>query len=317
MATYINYIERQFNLDNVMLFEVLNEPWSMLDMGKVRDFYLQAIERIREVRPTMPILLHDSFRPYRWGTMMKNWPYDNVYMDNHAYHSFNVADIASNNPADDRQKLFTHEKIACGYKSQLHFQTCNAVPTMVGEFSIAVDNCMPFLDSRYKDYGQCQDIGSRLTSPWWKRHYTSFAMRQITTYERELGWAFWTYKLDDVAENTNPSSHFWSFRLAASSGFIETHNFGKGIDYCQYAPPADYALGDDAPLADETAVAPRDVVALTSTESSSFMGGFSFVLLAAGILVTGAHVLQRGGKSFYNDGYSDISMEETKPLFSL
>ena len=25
-------------------------------------------------------------------------------------------------------------------------------------------------------------------------------MRQIDTYENELGWAFWTYKLDDVAE---------------------------------------------------------------------------------------------------------------------
>ena len=25
-------------------------------------------------------------------------------------------------------------------------------------------------------------------------------MRQIDTYETELGWAFWTYKLDDVAE---------------------------------------------------------------------------------------------------------------------
>ena len=59
MATYINYIEKHFQLDNVMLFEVLNEPWSMLDLGKVRDFYLEAIERIREIRPDMPILLHD------------------------------------------------------------------------------------------------------------------------------------------------------------------------------------------------------------------------------------------------------------------
>jgi hypothetical protein len=299
MATYLNYIEKHFELDNVMLFEVLNEPWSMLDLGKVRDFYLMAIERIREIRPGMPILLHDSFRPYRWGTMMKNWPYDDIYMDNHAYHAFNIADIASNSPADDRQKQFTHEKIACGYKSQLHFQTCNAVPTMVGEFSLAIDNCMPHLDSRYADFGQCRDIASRLDSPWWKDHITSFGMRQITTYERELGWAFWTYKLDDVAEKSDPSSHFWSFRLAAKAGFIETDNFGKGKDYCKFAPPADYALGDDAYATvssgsvDLTAVLSEAAVSVdvatenvvsevpVSTESSSGMGSVIMLLFFA------------------------------------
>lgn len=34
MTTYINYIEEAHGLDNIMLFEVLNEPWQMLDLGK-------------------------------------------------------------------------------------------------------------------------------------------------------------------------------------------------------------------------------------------------------------------------------------------
>jgi aryl-phospho-beta-D-glucosidase BglC (GH1 family) len=34
MTTYINYIEDSHGLDNVMAFELLNEPWQMLDLGK-------------------------------------------------------------------------------------------------------------------------------------------------------------------------------------------------------------------------------------------------------------------------------------------
>lgn len=34
MTTYINYIEDGHGLDNVMAFEILNEPWQMLDLGK-------------------------------------------------------------------------------------------------------------------------------------------------------------------------------------------------------------------------------------------------------------------------------------------
>lgn len=192
----------------------------------------------------MPIILHDSFRPYKWGTMFKNWPFKNVYMDNHAYHAFNIADIASETPEEDRQKQYVHEKIACTYKSQLHFQTCNVVPVFVGEFSIAIDNCMPHLDARFEEFGQCRDIASRLESPWWNRHIQSFAMRQISTAERELGWAFWTYKLDSKVEASEPSSYFWSFRLAASKGFIDKSFYGRR-DACLYAPVSDWEVGDD------------------------------------------------------------------------
>ena len=209
----------------------------------VRDFYHDAIGRVRGIRPNMPVMMHDSFRPYRWGTMLKNWPYENVYMDNHAYHGFNIADIASDNPKADRQKQYTHEKIGCSYKSQLHFQTCNAVPVMVGEFSLAIDNCMPFLDARYVDFGQCRDIASRLQSPWWDRHIKSFAMRQISTYERELGWAFWTYKVEADLEATQPSAYFWSFHLAMKKGYVDKSFFGNR-DACLYAPLEDYAEGD-------------------------------------------------------------------------
>lgn len=35
----------------------------------------------------------------------------------------------------------------------------------------------------------------------------------MDVYEKELGWSFWTYKLDDYAETTAESAPLWSFRL--------------------------------------------------------------------------------------------------------
>ena len=67
-------------------------------------------------------------------------------MDTHMYHGFNIADIASSDAVSDRQKMFAHEKIACGFKTPLHFQTCNALPVMVGEFSLAIGNCAAKVD---------------------------------------------------------------------------------------------------------------------------------------------------------------------------
>lgn len=210
---------------------------------RVRDFYLEAIGRARIIAPQLPLMMGDSFRPTRWGTMLKDWPYENIFMDTHIYHGFNQADIASDNPKDDRMKLYVHERIACGYKAQLHFETCNSIPTLVGEFSLAIDNCMPYVDSRFKNFGQCDNLEERINSPWWDAHYKSFAMRQISTYERELGWSFWTYKLDEETERTQISALYWSFRLAFMKGYIDKSYFGL-TDACIYEPAEDYSKGD-------------------------------------------------------------------------
>lgn len=47
-----------------------------------------------------------------------------------------------------RQKMYVHERMACSYTSMLRYQTCAVLPVMVGEWSLAIDNCMPWLDSK-------------------------------------------------------------------------------------------------------------------------------------------------------------------------
>lgn len=66
-------------------------------------------------------------------------------------------------------------------------------------------------------------------------------MRQIDTYERELGWVFLTYKLSASADQ-HPSALYWSFRKAVDSGLIQLSALS---DACLHFPAADYFLGDD------------------------------------------------------------------------
>ncbi|CAN0387895.1 unnamed protein product [Scytosiphon promiscuus] len=45
-------------------------------------------------------------------------------------------------------KAYVHERMACSYTAMLRYQTCAVLPVMVGEWSLAIDNCMPWLDSK-------------------------------------------------------------------------------------------------------------------------------------------------------------------------
>ncbi|CAB1102552.1 GH5 [Ectocarpus sp. CCAP 1310/34] len=234
MAEYINHIEDSFGLDNIMALELLNEPWAHLDLGRVRDFYVTSITAVRLVRPLMPIIIHDSFRGPMWATLMKNFPYKDIVM----------ADLSSDTAVGDRQKIYVHERMACSYTSMLRYQTCAVLPVMVGEWSLAVDNCMPWLDSKFADFGQCDHLTEREGNSWWSEHTRSFAMRQIDRYEREMGWAFWTWKLEDHLEKNEPASKYWSFSMAVEHGFIDT-DFPE--DACIHPPATDWAepLGTD------------------------------------------------------------------------
>lgn len=50
---------------------------------------------------------------------------------------------------------------------------------------------------RFADYGQCDNLANRENNSWWIERTRSFAARQMSMYEREMGWVFWTWKLED------------------------------------------------------------------------------------------------------------------------
>ena len=244
LAAYVKDISTYAHHDNVLMIEI-NSPAShrVFDTLGDKEVIEQSVQKIRQTLVTIPILvLESSFVPNENVLINNQKVYSNLFINTKVYHSGNVQDIASDGPEADREKMFAHEKIACGFKAPLHFTTCTRRPTLVGEFSLAIDNCITKgTDPKFPDYGQCNNIEEREGSGWWQRHTKSFAMRQIDTYERELGWVFFTYKLDDVTEATNPSAAYWSFKKAVQYGLIDLSTPSHA---CAHKPESDFFMGD-------------------------------------------------------------------------
>jgi len=222
MAKYIDFL-KQNGIDNVIALELLNEPWVFGDMSVVRDFYFKTITAIREFSE-IPIIIHDAFRHEEWDWLLINWPFQNVFMDTHIYHAFNPDDIASSTENCDHNKIIVAENIACGYGSMLRFKSCIGLPTMVGEWSLAVDDCISIIRGagvsiQTRDFGQCKHLAERVGDPWWIAHYRDFALKQMAMAERELGWFFWTWKTGPGTEN-DPSVAYWSFQRAIQATII-------------------------------------------------------------------------------------------------
>jgi len=238
IAKWIAYCEEN-GMDNIMALQLVNEPWVFLDMSLVRDWYMATIPQIRSVSPNLPLIVHDAFRHTEWAWLTNSWDFENTYMDTHIYHAFNADDIASSNPSCDMLKQTIAENIACGYGSMLRFKTCTSLPTFVGEWSLAVDDCMSNIRGQqysvqFHDFGQCKNLKQRVGNKWWAEHVNSFASRQMAMAERELGWFFWTWKTGYGAEK-DPSNAYWSFKDAQAAKFITTPLDDKWISKaCNY-----------------------------------------------------------------------------------
>jgi len=225
IAKWISFLA-QSGMDNVIALELVNEPWVFSDMSLVRDWYMRTIPAINAVNKELPIFLHDAFRHSEWGWLTNSWPFTNTFMDTHIYHAFNPDDIASSNPSCDKLKQTIAENIACGYGSMLRYKTCTSLPTMVGEWSLATEDCMGNIRGQdysvqFHDFGQCKNLQERVGTQWWIEHKRSFGYRQMQMAERELGWFFWTWKTGYGAEK-DPNNANWSFRAAVDAKIFET-----------------------------------------------------------------------------------------------
>jgi len=222
MANYISGL-KQGGLDNVVALELLNEPWVFSDMSLIRDWYIKTIKAVRKVSD-IALIIHDAFRHAEWDWLLSDFPFESVYLDTHIYHAFNADDIASSVPDCDRNKMIVAQNIACGYGSMLRFKTCMSLPTLVGEWSLAIDDCIDVIRGaessvQFYDFGQCKNLKGRVGDPWWIQAYQTFAFKQMAMAERELGWFFWTWKTGPGAEN-DPSTPYWSYSAAVKAKII-------------------------------------------------------------------------------------------------
>ena len=90
-----------------------------MDISLIKKYYIDAITEIRK-HTNITLFIHDSFRGIQWNTLLKDWPFENVYMDTHSYQCFGLSNVASDNSDGDKLKMYMHEMEACGLSNVIH-----------------------------------------------------------------------------------------------------------------------------------------------------------------------------------------------------
>lgn len=210
-----------FSLDpfqgTVTGIEVVNEAFISIPLDIVKMYYEMAYKQIRNIDPSIDIIIGDSFRFMAWDDFMYPPEYSHVYIDTHIYQVFD----------EYRLKMSVDDHIA---------QTCNVnlpqvaiapLSTVVGEWSGAMTDCAQWLNgymrgSRYDGsfentplIGSCtgQDDPSTFSDEY-KQDLRRFIEAQMDAYESgsSQGWFFWNFKTERAPQ--------WNYLMGLELGWI-------------------------------------------------------------------------------------------------
>ncbi|GAA5812961.1 hypothetical protein MFLAVUS_006423 [Mucor flavus] len=214
----------------VPLFGVLNEPAMMqIPTEKVKGWYAESYNAIRKLLgPGKGPLLtyHDGFYPLKTWNGFFGKLYERVILETHLYMIFN-------NGLVSMPRELQADFPCTAWRTDLKNSNADAGPTMVGEFSIATNDCGKYLngvgfgaryDGTLKQEGAptepvCPECTCKGVDDWstWTPHYKEFLLKfmekQMDAYEASVGWFYWTYKTED---HVNPH---WDYLLAWEQGF--------------------------------------------------------------------------------------------------
>ncbi|KAI7899033.1 glycoside hydrolase superfamily [Cokeromyces recurvatus] len=217
----------------VTLFGVLNEPAMMsIPPEQVKKWYHTVYDQIRKaLKETLGPLLsfHDGFMPLnQWAGFFKN-SFQNTIIETHLYLIFN-------NDLVSMPKKVQSEFPCNAWKKDLQEVSTSVGPMMVGEFSLATNDCAKYLngigfgaryDNTYEEDSNpnCPSCTCKGVDDWenftndYKQFLLQFLEKQMDAYESSLGWFFWTYKTED---HVNPH---WDYSLAWEQGFAPSDFF--------------------------------------------------------------------------------------------
>jgi glucan 1,3-beta-glucosidase len=119
----------------VLGLEPVNEPWELTPLNLLKQFYWDAYLIVKKQAPYWKFIMHDSFRftPETWGGFMKGCP--DRALDTHIYQAWM-----------DPAPRTTFYRSACAQKSQIALMEREFGPVVVGEWSLATDNCAMWLN---------------------------------------------------------------------------------------------------------------------------------------------------------------------------
>ncbi|CAB9518827.1 Probable glucan 1,3-beta-glucosidase A [Seminavis robusta] len=119
----------------VLGLEPVNEPWQYTPIKELKRFYWEGYLIVKRKAPFWKYIMHDSFRldPNIWGGFMAGCP--ERALDTHIYQAWR---------APDSRIGFYQD--ACNQKGIIATMEREFGPTIVGEWSLATDNCAMWLN---------------------------------------------------------------------------------------------------------------------------------------------------------------------------
>jgi glucan 1,3-beta-glucosidase len=197
--------ERYRSHPGLFAIEVLNEPRWDVPTDILKRYYLAAYDRIRKHCPPerVAVVFHDGFRSYReYLGFMQPPVWQNVIFDYHRYQCFERHDIDAD--------IFEHiRKTAVEWRDETDsINVALGLPAICGEWSLGLDLKVvslwaegPYNHALERMDAFQQDVASR-----------GYAAAQLLTFEKLLGWFFWSYKTE-----TTPA---WCFRDSVERGWL-------------------------------------------------------------------------------------------------
>jgi glucan 1,3-beta-glucosidase len=176
--------------DNLIGFELLNEPRWDVPLDILKRFYQDAYHRVREhiSKTQAAVVIHDAFRPREWAGFMREPEYENVILDTHPYQCFTDDDRKRDLHGQIQVALLERKKLLDDMRQQL--------PTLVGEWSCALPP---------------QSLGGR-TGLSLDLAMRAYGGSQLINFDATKGWFFWTYKTQEGGA--------WSLRDCVKRGWL-------------------------------------------------------------------------------------------------
>jgi glucan 1,3-beta-glucosidase len=119
----------------VLGLEPVNEPWEKTPIKELKRFYWEGYLLVKKYAPYWKYIMHDSFRfdINIWGGFMDGCP--DRALDTHIYQAWK----------DPASRIFFYND-ACSWKSVIAQMERAFGPVVVGEWSLATDNCAMWLN---------------------------------------------------------------------------------------------------------------------------------------------------------------------------
>jgi len=189
--------------------QLVNEPagWA-LDFNKLKAFYKDGYNAVRQNNNNLIVTVHDAFKPLTEWEYLRN-DHKGLILDTHIYQVFdyNLVNLSKD----------VHLTLPCKRQGELA-NSKSKMPTVVGEWSLATTDCTKWLNgfnrgTRYEgtlDAGRgpacngCTCQGKDDLATYTPEHHAflrKFAQQQIGVYENSgSGWFFWNFKAEKSPE---------------------------------------------------------------------------------------------------------------------